>query len=172
MALCLWKFAVLYDVRSLTRIFFIRILWNLVTLFITMMSFSSSIMVHIAQCFLFNNGPLFLKIHHFKQSPLSKSNIFYQNFMKLGHIVRYHDVFCKFNNDSYRTVLYVVMALCLWKFTILNDVHSLSRIFFNRILWNLVTLFSTMMSSSSLIMVHIASCFQQLWPFVNEKSRF
>ena len=31
-------------------------------------------------------GPLFMKIHHLKQCPLSKSNIFYQNFMKLCHI--------------------------------------------------------------------------------------
>ena len=28
-----------------------------------------------------------LKIHHLKRCPLSKSNFFYQNFMKLGHIV-------------------------------------------------------------------------------------
>ena len=34
-----------------------------------------------------------MKIHHFKRCPLSKSNIFYQNFMKLGHIVKYRDVF-------------------------------------------------------------------------------
>ena len=31
-------------------------------------------------------------------SPLSKSNIFDQNFMKLGHIVEYHDVFFKYDN--------------------------------------------------------------------------
>ena len=43
-----------------------------------------------------------MKIHHFKRCQLSKSNIFYQNFMKLGHIVKYHDVF-KFNNSPYRT---------------------------------------------------------------------
>ena len=30
---------------------------------------------------------LFMKIHHLKRCPLSKYNIFYQNFMKLGHIV-------------------------------------------------------------------------------------
>ena len=59
-----------------------------------------------------------MKIHHFKLCPLSKSNIFYQNFMKLGHIVKYRDVFFKF------------------------------------------------------VMVVIAPCFQQLWPFVYEKSPF
>ena len=32
-------------------------------------------------------GPLFMKIHHLKQRPLSKWNIFYQNFMKLRHII-------------------------------------------------------------------------------------
>ena len=76
-----------------------------------------------------------MKIHRFKRCQLSNSNIFDQNFMKLGHIVKYHAVFFKFNNGPYPTMLSVVMALCLWKFTILNDVRSLSRIFFIRILW-------------------------------------
>ena len=40
-------------------------------------------------------------------------NIFDQNFMKLGHIVKYHNVFLKFDNGTYRTGLSVVMALCL-----------------------------------------------------------
>ena len=44
---------------------------------------------------------------------LSNSNIFYQNFMKLGHIVKYHDVFFNFDNGPYRTRLSRVMALCL-----------------------------------------------------------
>ena len=48
-----------------------------------------------------------------KRRPLSNSNTFDQNFFKLGHIVEYHDVFFKFNNDSYRTMFSVVMALCL-----------------------------------------------------------
>ena len=52
-----------------------------------------------------------------------------------------------------------------------NDICSLTRIFFIRILWNLVTLFSTIMSSTSSIMVHIAPGFQELWPFVYENSR-
>ena len=37
-------------------------------------------------------------------------------------------------------------------------------------LWKLVTLFSTMLSSSSLIMVHIATCFQELWLFFHLNS--
>ena len=40
-------------------------------------------------------APLFMKNHRFKQCPLSKSTIFYQNFMKLDLIVKYHDVFFK-----------------------------------------------------------------------------
>ena len=48
-----------------------------------------------------------------KRRPLSKSNSFDQNFMKLGHIVKYHDVFFKFDNGPYRTMFSVVMALCL-----------------------------------------------------------
>ena len=50
---------------------------------------------------------------YFRRRPLSNSNIFYQNFMKLGHIVKYHDVFFKFDNGSYRTMLSAIMALCL-----------------------------------------------------------
>ena len=67
-----------------------------------------------------------MKIHHLKQCPLSKSNIFDQNFMKLDHIVKYHDVFFKFDNGPYRTMLSAVMTLCLLKFAVLNDVCSLS----------------------------------------------
>ena len=51
-------------------------------------------------------------IHHLKRYPLSKLNIFDQNFMKLGHIVLYHDVFVKFDNDPNGIMLSVVMALC------------------------------------------------------------
>ena len=54
-----------------------------------------------------------MKIHHLKRRPLSKSNIFYQNFMKLGHIVKYCDVSLKFDNGPYRAMLSAVMALCL-----------------------------------------------------------
>ena len=48
-----------------------------------------------------------------RRCPLSNSNIFYQNFMNFGHIVKYHDVFFKFDNGPYRTRLSRVMALCL-----------------------------------------------------------
>ena len=98
-------------------------------------------------------------INHLKWYPLSKLNTFDWNFMKLGDIVKYHYVFFKFDNG-------------FWKFTIWSDVHSLSRILLIRILWNLVTLLSSMMSFSSLIMVYIGPCFQQLWPFAYENSPF
>ena len=48
-----------------------------------------------------------------KRRPLSKLNTINQHFMKLGHIVKYHDVFFKFDNCPYHTMLLVVMALCL-----------------------------------------------------------
>ena len=48
-----------------------------------------------------------------KRRPLFHSSTFDQSFMKLGHIVKYHDVFFKFDNGLYRTMLSVVMALCL-----------------------------------------------------------
>ena len=54
---------------------------------------------------------LFMKIHHLKQSSLSKSNSFDQNYMKLGHIVKYHEIFFKFDNCLYRTMLSGAMAL-------------------------------------------------------------
>ena len=54
-----------------------------------------------------------MKIQHLKRSPLSKLNTFDQNFMKLGHVGKYHDVFFKFDNGSYQTMLSVVTALCL-----------------------------------------------------------
>ena len=95
------------------------------------MSSSSSIMFNIA---FSSYGPLFVKIHRFKQGLLSNLNIFYQNFMKLGHNVKYHNVYFKFDNGPYHTRLSVVMAPCLLKFTVLNKVRSLTQIFFIRIL--------------------------------------
>ena len=128
--------------------------------FSTMMSksSSSSIMVHIAPGFR-ELWPFIMKIHSFKRRPLSNSNIFYQNFMKLDGIVKYHDVFFKFDTGPYCTRLSRVMALCLCKFTVLNNGRSLTQIFFIIILWSLVTLFNTIMPSSSSIKVHIAPCF-------------
>ena len=55
-------------------------------------------------------------------------------FTEPSHIVKYHDVFFKFDNGLYRTMLSAVMALCLLKFTVLNDVCSLSLILLIRIL--------------------------------------
>ena len=52
-------------------------------------------------------------VHLSRRRLLSKSNTFDQNFMTLGHIVKYHNVFFKFDNGLYRTRLSVVMALCL-----------------------------------------------------------
>ena len=48
-------------------------------------------------------------------SRLSKLKSCDQNFMKLGHIVKYmyHDVFFEFDDDPYHTVLSGVMVLCL-----------------------------------------------------------
>ena len=46
-----------------------------------------------------------MKILRFKRCLLSNSNIFDQNFMKLGHIVYYHDVFFKLDNSLYGTML-------------------------------------------------------------------
>ena len=61
--------------------------------------------------FKFDNGPygtmlsavmaLCFENSRFKLCPLSKSNSFDQNFMKLCHIFQYHDVFFKFDNDLY-----------------------------------------------------------------------
>ena len=114
-ALCFWKFTVLNDVHSLSRIVSIRILWNFVTLFSTMISSSSLIMVYMTPCF--------------KE----------------------------------------LLPFSLWKLVGWNDVCSLRWIIFIIILWNLVTLLSTIMSSS-FRRVHIASCLQELLPFVNDHS--
>ena len=53
-----------------------------------------------------------------------------------------------------------------------NEVRSLKQIVLIITLWNLVTLLSTLISSSSLILVHITPCLQELWPFVYENSPF
>ena len=53
-----------------------------------------------------------------------------------------------------------------------NEVRFLSRIVLIRILFYLVTLLSTILSSSRSIMVHMTSYFQEFWSFVNENSPF
>ena len=52
-----------------------------------------------------------MKIHSFKRCPLTKLNSSGQNFMKLCHIVQYHDIFFKFDNGLYGTMLLGVIAL-------------------------------------------------------------
>ena len=92
--------------------------------------------------------------------------------MKLGHIVKYHDVFFKFDNGPYRTMLSVVMALCFMKIhNFKRCLLSMSNIFYQNSM-KLGYIVRYVMSSSSLIMVHIAPCFQQLWSFVYGNSSF
>ena len=104
------------DVPSLNQILLIRILWKFVTLFSTMMSSSSWIMVYMAPCF--------------------------------------------------KELLPLIYKKSSW-----NDVCSLTWKVLIIILWNLVTLLSTIMCSS-FRMAHIASCLQELLPFVNDNSLF
>ena len=65
----------------------------------------SSLSSIIGQCPYRTRLSVVMKIHQLKRCPLSKSNIFYQNFMKLGHIVKYRDVFFQFDNGPYGTML-------------------------------------------------------------------
>ena len=46
-----------------------------------------------------------MKNRRLKQCLLSKMNSFDDTSMKLGHIVKYHDVFFKFDNGLYGTML-------------------------------------------------------------------
>ena len=73
---------------------------------------------------------------------------FDQNFMKLDHIVEHHNVF-KFDDGPYPTMHSGIIALCSWKFTIFDGFGSIIPVVLIRILWNLVTLFSTIMSLPS-----------------------
>ena len=70
-----------------------------------------------------------MKMHHFKWCPLSKSNTFDQNFMKLDHIVKYHDIFFKFDKGPYRTMLSAVMAFVYENAPFKWCPHSKSNIF-------------------------------------------
>ena len=92
--------------------------------------------------------------------------------MKLGHIVKYYNDFFKFDNGLYYTMPSGVITLCSCKFTIFDGVRSLSQAVLIKILRNFVTLLSTILSSSSLIMVNIATCLQEFLPFVHEHSPF
>ena len=79
---------------------------KLVHIFSTMMSSSSSIMVYMAPCFKEFMKNCWLKLHL-----LSKMNGFDNNSMKLGHIIKYLNVF-KFQNSPYRIMPSGVIALC------------------------------------------------------------
>ena len=50
-----------------------------------------------------------MKIHRLKRSPLSKLNSFDQNFIKLGHIIKYYNVFFKFDNGPYHTCFLYIL---------------------------------------------------------------
>ena len=75
-----------------------------------MMSFSSLIMVYMAPCFK-ELLLLVMKTCQLKGRLLSKMNSFDYNSMKLGHIIKYHNVF-KFKNGPYRIMPSGVIALC------------------------------------------------------------
>ena len=83
---------------------------KLFTLFSPMMSSSSLIMVYMAP-YLRSYCPKFVKNHRLKRRLLSNMNSFDQNFMKLGHIIKYHNVF-EFQNGPYRIMPSGVIALC------------------------------------------------------------
>ena len=84
-----------------------------------------------------------MKCYHLKQCPISKSNSYDQNFMKLGHMVKYHNVFFKFDNGSYRSMLSELLPF------VQDDVFH-----------------------ESSIMVYMALCHHEFLPFVDEKSQF
>ena len=52
-----------------------------------------------------------MKNHRLKRRLLSYMNSFDYNFMKLGHIIKYHNVF-KFQNGPYRIMPSGVIGLC------------------------------------------------------------
>ena len=61
-----------------------------------------------------------MKNHRLGRRLLSNMNSFDYNFMKLGHIIKYHNVF-KFQNGLYRIMPSGVIALCLWQFPIYTN---------------------------------------------------
>ena len=75
-----------------------------------MMSSSSLIMVYMAPCFK-ELLPLVYEHGRLKQHLLSKMNSFDYNSMKLGYIIKYHNVF-KFQNGPYCIMPSGVIALC------------------------------------------------------------
>ena len=75
-----------------------------------MMSSSSLLMFYMAPCFN-ELLPLVSENCRLKRRLLSKMNSFDYNSMKLGHIIKYHNVF-KFQNGPYRTMPSGVISLC------------------------------------------------------------
>ena len=77
-----------------------------------------------------------------------------------------------YNIRQYSTQNKISMSMELGQFvtsvcpSFRTSVCHLCRIVLIRILWNLVTLFSTIISSSLSIMGYIAPCLQELWSFV------
>ena len=65
-----------------------------------------------------------------------------------------------------------VCPLYVHQYVTPNNVRYLSWIVLVRNFWNFVNLLSTIMSSSSSIMVHIAPCLQELLPFAYENSTY
>ena len=61
-----------------------------------------------------------MKNRRLKQRLLSKMNNFDYKSMKLGHIIKYHNVF-KFQNGPYHIMPSGVIALCQWQFPIYGN---------------------------------------------------
>ena len=71
----------------------------------------SSLIIHyMAPCFK-ELLPLVYENCQLKRRLLSKINGFDYNYIKLGHIIKYHNVF-KFHNDPFRIMPSGVIALC------------------------------------------------------------
>ena len=67
-----------------------------------------------------------------QRCPLSKSNTFDQNFMKLGHIVKYQDVF-KFDNAGL-TLPFAIVAICYKNDRVATDFFHWQKVHFRQII--------------------------------------
>ena len=110
--------------------------------------------------------PYIRKSH--QQRPISMSNSFDQNFMKLGTL------FSTMSTSSFIMIHIVpypqeLLPFVHEKFTIFYCVRSLSPVILITSLLILVTMFNTIMSFSSLKMVYNTICRHQVLPFVDEK---
>ena len=86
--------------------------------------------------------------------------------MKLGHTVKYHNVFLDLHNGPYCTMPSGVIALCSWC-SVFDVVTSLNRVIWIRTSWSLITMLIPK-RLSSYKMVYITSLLQELLPFVHE----